>query len=209
MCVAVLVLLLYMTVKTVSIYMTPVKTPTARTASALQEQRTTPACVRTASTDPTVPTTSTSARATRARASKTIVLMVLMDIPVTVPADTAGMSVGLECETARMNRALITPPVFGHQMGTSAAASGAFGVNTVKKISTSVCRCPAGTVPSVWMGLMCISVTVCRVFKVTAVRLTSMNAPLSPVRTTGRASMRGIATSVNVSLGLQVNTGVP
>lgn len=197
-CVNVLVLHSYTSVTTVSIYMTPVNTPTAQTASALREQRTTPARVRTASADPTARTTSTSARATRAPASETIVLMALMDIPVTVPVDTAVMIVRLGYETAQMTRASITPPVFGHGMGTSASVSGALRVNTVKKISTSVCHSPAGTVPSVWMVLMCISVTVCRVFKVTTVRLTSMNAPLSPVTTTGRVSMRGIATSVNV-----------
>ncbi len=74
----------------------------------------------------------------------------------------------------------------------------------MKKTSMSVCRSPAGTAPSVRMGLTCINATAYLVSKVTTVTLTSTSAHHNPVRTTGRASTGRTATSANASLGLQV-----
>lgn len=175
-------------------------------ASALQEQRTTPVCVPTGLTDPTAPRTSMNVRAAPAQGSRATAWMKLTDIPATVPVDTAGTIAGRRCETVRMTRATITPPVCGRQTGTSAGVPQASGVKTVKKTSMSVCRSPAGTAPSVRTVLMCITATVYLVSKVTTVTLTSMSVHPNPVRTTGRASTGRTGTSVNVSLGLQVKT---
>ncbi len=97
-----------------SVYTTRVKAQAVRhAASAPQELRTTPVCVPTASTAPTAPETSTNVRATPAQGSRATAWMESMDIPATVPADTAGTTAGRGCETVPMSRALITPPVFG------------------------------------------------------------------------------------------------
>ncbi|KAA0714439.1 hypothetical protein E1301_Tti020545 [Triplophysa tibetana] len=74
--------------------MTPVNTPTAQTASALREQRTTPACVRTASADPLHAQHQRVPEQPVHGHQKTIVLMALMDIP----SLSSGYS-GDDCQT--------------------------------------------------------------------------------------------------------------
>lgn len=155
-----------------SIYTTLVKTRTVHpAASALQELRTTPVCVPTALTVPTAPETSMNVRATPVRDSRATVRMESMDFHVTAPADTSGTTAGQGCVTAPMTRALITAPVFGHRADTSVSAPQVFGVNIVKRTSMSVCHSPAGTAPSVRMGLTCINATAYLVSKVTTVIL--------------------------------------
>ncbi len=173
-------------------------------ASALQELRTTPVCVPTASTDPTAPETSTNVRATPAQGSRATAWMESTDIRATVPADMAGTTAERGCETVPMSRALIMAPVFGQRAATSAGAPRVSRVSTVKKTSMSVCRSPAGTVLSVRMGLLCINATAYLASKVTTVTLTSTSAHPNPARTTGRASTGRTAISANASLGLQV-----